>query len=37
MDMLYKMELSLDQLTYEEAKQEFPDSFPVTFYKGTEK
>ena len=29
MDMLYKMELSLDQLTYEEARSEFPDAFPV--------
>lgn len=31
MDMLYKMELSLDQLTYQEARSEFPDAFPVTF------
>lgn len=29
MDMLYKMELSLDQVSYDEAQKEFPDAFPV--------
>lgn len=29
MDMLFKMELSLDQITYEEAKAEFPGAFPI--------
>jgi hypothetical protein len=37
MDMLYKMELSLDQVTYEEAKHEFPEAFPLRFIEGEEK
>ena len=37
MDMLYKMELSLDQVTYEEAKVEFPDAFPVQFLEGEDR
>ena len=37
MDMLFKMELSLDQVTYEEAQNDFPEAFPVRFLEGDEK
>jgi hypothetical protein len=37
MDMLFKMELSLDQVTYEEAKAEFPSAFPIKIFNEGEK